>query len=60
MSGLGWADALILWLLFGMAVLWAWAVIAGRMGRIEDEEDHVAESKRRVQRNADRVKWGGR
>ena len=55
MADLGWAEALIVWILGGLAVMWAFGEIAHRFGGSNDSWDEVAESKRRTVKRAKKL-----
>ena len=52
---MSWATGLILWLLGGVAGMWLYACIAERFNRDMDDEDRVAEQKRRTVRRAKKL-----
>ena len=51
MSALGWAEALIVWILGALVVMWAFGEIAARFGTRNDW-DHTAERKRQIAKRA--------
>lgn len=58
---MSWSTGLIVWLIGGGVVCWAVALILERVGPADNtDHDWLADYKRRLARNAERERWGGR